>query len=140
MRSWAWTNWRSCPPSCSSGARCAAVYEELVQRHDNLDSQAVAVADRHAWGFWVHARRRGPARRGCRPTSRRDGIETKVYYPALHLSGWQGIDEGLAVSTALDAEALALPMSSELTVARGERVAAAVDRFMTEAEASAPAR
>ena len=53
MRSRAWTNWRSCPPSCSSGARCARLYEELVQRHDNFDSQAVAVADRHAWGFWV---------------------------------------------------------------------------------------
>ena len=111
-----------------------AVYEALVQRHDNLDSQAVADADRHAWGFWVM--RVGAGRRaGLQADLAARGIETKVYYPALHLSGWEGIDEGLAVSTALDAEALALPMSSELTVARAERVAAAVDRFMTEAGA-----
>jgi dTDP-4-amino-4,6-dideoxygalactose transaminase len=108
------------------------VYEALVQRHDRLSSQAVAPGDRHALGFWVMRVGAG-LRAGLQAHLAAAGIETKVYYPALHLSGWDGTDEGLPVSTALDAEALALPMSSELTVARAERVAAAVDRFMTEA-------
>ncbi len=113
------------------------VYEALVQRHDGLASQAVVEGDRHAWGFWVMRVGAG-LRAGLQTYLAAAGIETKVYYPALHLSGWDGTDEGLTVSAALDAEALALPMSSELTVARAARVAAAVDRFMTEAQAPAP--
>jgi dTDP-4-amino-4,6-dideoxygalactose transaminase len=61
------------------------------------------------------------------------GIETKVYYPALHLAGWTGANEGLDVTEQLDAEAIALPMSSELTVSVAQRIADAVDRFIVQA-------
>ena len=114
-----------------------AVYQALVTRHHDLASQALAPGDRHAWGFWVMRVGAG-LRPGLQAHLAAAGIETKVYYPALHLSGWEGTDEGLPVSTVLDAQALALPMSSELTVSRAQRVADAVDRFMTEA--ARPAR
>ena len=55
-----------------------AVYEALVQRHDNLDSQAVADADRHTWGFWVMRVGAGPARgvagRPCGARYRDEGV------------------------------------------------------------------
>jgi dTDP-4-amino-4,6-dideoxygalactose transaminase len=109
-----------------------SVYEALVQRHDVLTSQAVAPGDRHVWGFWV-MRMPAELRPGLMAALASGGIETKVYYPALHLAGWAGADEGLDVTEQLDAEAIALPMSSELTVSVAQRIADAVDRFILEA-------
>jgi dTDP-4-amino-4,6-dideoxygalactose transaminase len=110
------------------------VYESLVLRHEVLSSQAVAAGDRHVWGFWV-MRVAAELRPGLQVALASAGIETKVYYPALHLTGWNGGHDALDETERLDAEALALPMSSELTVSVAERIADAADRFIVQATA-----
>jgi dTDP-4-amino-4,6-dideoxygalactose transaminase len=61
------------------------------------------------------------------------GVETKHYFPALHHSGFDGTRDGaLTVTELLHREALALPMSSELTPRQVERVMVGVDRALGE--------
>jgi len=102
-------------------AEVAAVYAGLPLR-----TQVVRDGDRHSFVHWV-ARVAQRARLQRRLDAL--GVRTKPYFAAIHL-GPLGAGERLPVSEALDAEALALPLSSEITVEQAERVVAAVRRSL----------
>ena len=91
-----------------------------------VEVQRVRPGDRHCWVHWVgrFARRDRVATRLAAL-----GVRTKPYFAAIH-SGPLGGGERLPVTERLDAEALALPMSSELTVEQAERVVAALRRCL----------
>ncbi|MFI5835249.1 aminotransferase class I/II-fold pyridoxal phosphate-dependent enzyme [Micromonospora sp. NPDC051300] len=88
--------------------------------------QRVRPGDRHCWVHWV-------ARIADRDLVAAElaalGVQTKPYFAAIH-RGPLGGGERLPVTERLDAEALALPMSSELTVEQAERVVAALRRCL----------
>jgi len=102
-------------------AEVAAVYAGLPLR-----TQEVRDGDRHSFVHWV-ARVAQRARLQRRLDAL--GVRTKPYFAAVHL-GPLGAGEPLPVTEALDAEALALPLSSEITVEQAERVVAAVRRSL----------
>lgn len=107
----------------------AAVYAELAARHDGLAAQQVTPGNRHAWVHWTLRVTDGDRDALARDLAAR-GIGTKPYYaPLLHQVDWQGWAEPgrLPVTEQLGEQVLALPMSSELTVAQAELVASAVD-------------
>jgi hypothetical protein len=54
------------------------------------------------------------------------GIGTRDYFQALHRTGWHS-DRLLPITARLHDEAVALPMSSELTIEDAERVAVGID-------------
>jgi hypothetical protein len=54
------------------------------------------------------------------------GIGTRDYFQALHRTGWRS-DRLLPITARLHDEAVALPMSSELTIEDAERVAVGID-------------
>ncbi|MBV9821034.1 MAG: DegT/DnrJ/EryC1/StrS family aminotransferase [Actinobacteria bacterium] len=110
----------------------AAVYADLAARHPNLTEQRVAPGNRHAWVHWTVRVADGRRDALARHLAGR-GIGTKPYYaPLLHRLDWQGHAEPgeLPVTESLGDEVLALPMSSELTVAQAELVASCVDWFL----------
>jgi dTDP-4-amino-4,6-dideoxygalactose transaminase len=102
----------------------AAVYADLPLR-----AQAVREGDRHSYVHWVA---RVADRAGVRRRLDELGVRTKPYFAAVH-RGPLGAGELLAVTDALHAEALALPLSSEITVEQAERVVAAVRRSLRPA-------
>jgi dTDP-4-amino-4,6-dideoxygalactose transaminase len=86
----------------------------------------VRPGDRHSWVHWVA---RTPERTRLQDSLAGLGVQTKPYFAAIHL-GPLGNGERLPVTEALDAEALALPVSSELTVEQAERVVVALGRCL----------
>jgi dTDP-4-amino-4,6-dideoxygalactose transaminase len=106
----------------------AARYGELAVAAGVTPQQA-ADGDEHAWVHWV-ARFAGVDRDRLAAELARLGVGTKPYYaPPLHWHDWAAYAERsgrLPVSDELGREALALPMSSELSPLQAERVAAAV--------------
>jgi dTDP-4-amino-4,6-dideoxygalactose transaminase len=95
-----------------------AVYQAAARRLP-IRHQSVRPGDRHSWVHWVarvHDRERVIADLAAL------GVHTKPYFPALH--------GGLPVTDALDAESLALPLSSEMTVEQAERVVVALERCL----------
>lgn len=116
-----------------------AVLDELVRRRAEvaqvyaaaaasvpLSAQEVRPGDRHSWVHWVA---RVPDRERLRDGLAALGVQTKPYFTAVH-RGPLGAGEALAVTDRLDREALALPMSSEITVEQAERVMAALRRCL----------
>jgi perosamine synthetase len=106
--------------------RVADVYAELESAAPEVVvPQRVGVGDEHAWVHWV-ARFVGVDRDRLGKELDRLGVGTKPYYgPVLHHQSWEGIaDEPptLPVTDLLAREALALPMSSELSAADAERI------------------
>ncbi|MEU8228483.1 aminotransferase class I/II-fold pyridoxal phosphate-dependent enzyme [Actinoplanes sp. NPDC048967] len=97
----------------------AAVYTGLP-----LETQQVRDGNRHSYVHWVA---RVADRDGLQRRLDALGVGTKPYFAAVH-RGPLGAGETLPVTDALHAEALALPMSSELTPEQAERVVAAVRR------------
>jgi dTDP-4-amino-4,6-dideoxygalactose transaminase len=111
--------------------RVADIYSELAARRGGeLAPQYVRPGDRHAWVHWVVRVADG----GRAAVARRLatlGVQTKPYYsPALHQE--YGAPAYLPVTEALVADALALPMSSELTVGDAERIVMAMDVALDE--------
>jgi dTDP-4-amino-4,6-dideoxygalactose transaminase/nucleoside-diphosphate-sugar epimerase len=107
--------------------RVAAVYAAAVAGLEGFDTQLVRPGDRHAWVHWVT---RVPAHLGADLLAAglaAQGVETKPYYEPL--AGYLDAAQ-LPVTTQLHAGALALPMSSELTLDDAERVATALLRVM----------
>ncbi|MFC4146752.1 aminotransferase class I/II-fold pyridoxal phosphate-dependent enzyme [Micromonospora mangrovi] len=105
--------------------RCRAEVAEVyaaAARTLPVRFQQVRPGDRHCWVHWV-------ALLADRDRVGRElaalGVQTKPYFAAVH-RGPLGGGEHLPVTERLDAEALALPMSSELTVEQAERVVAAL--------------
>jgi dTDP-4-amino-4,6-dideoxygalactose transaminase/nucleoside-diphosphate-sugar epimerase len=91
--------------------------------------QRVADGDEHAWVHWV-ARFRDVDRDRLAAELLRLGVATKPYYaPPLHWHDWGPYGEpgaSLPVADELGREALALPMSSELSPLQADRVTTAV--------------
>jgi dTDP-4-amino-4,6-dideoxygalactose transaminase len=108
--------------------KVAAQYGELAVAAGIIPQQA-ANGDLHAWVHWV-ARFAGVDRDRLAAELARLGVATKPYYALpLHWHDWRAYAERpgpLPVSDELGREALALPMSSELSPLQAERVAAAV--------------
>ena len=112
-------------------AEVAAVYDEFAASRDDIHPQLVRAGDRHSWVHWV-ARFTDVDRDELQWELAARGVASKPYYaPVLHRHDWDGLAEptavtGLPITSALDGEALALPMSSELTAEDAERVVAAL--------------
>jgi dTDP-4-amino-4,6-dideoxygalactose transaminase len=107
-------------------ARVAEVYSELLLGRGGFGTQHVRPGDRHAHVHWVV---RVPAavgrdRLACELAA--EGVQSKPYYEPLADTP----DGPLPVTAALHAEALALPMSSEVSLDEAERVATAVARSL----------
>ncbi|HST63655.1 MAG TPA: DegT/DnrJ/EryC1/StrS family aminotransferase, partial [Mycobacteriales bacterium] len=110
---------------------------EVAQRYGEAAAalgavpQQAAAGDEHAWVHWV-ARFGGVDRERLAAELLRLGIATKPYYaPPLHWHDWGAYGEraqSLPVADQLGREALALPMSSELSPRQADRVAAALFR------------
>ncbi len=113
----------------------AARYAQLASV-DGVRPQQVADGDAHAFVHWV-ARFGGVDRDRLAAELDRLGVGTKPYYtPPLHWHDWGPYAERagpLPVSDALGREALALPMSSELSPLHAERVTMAVLAALTAA-------
>jgi dTDP-4-amino-4,6-dideoxygalactose transaminase/nucleoside-diphosphate-sugar epimerase len=121
-------------------ARVADIYEEALRSIPGITVQQVRPDDRHSWVHWVS--RVDPAVRRDRLAAALadEGVQTKPYYePLLGLPG----PSEVPVSSVLHEEALALPMSSELSSDDAERVVAATMRAirrLRRAEAGTPPR
>ena len=98
--------------------------------------QQVADGDAHALVHWV-ARFGGVDRDRLAAELDRLGVGTKPYYaPPLHWHDWGPYAEHprpLPVADALGRDALALPMSSELSPLQAERITTAVLTALTTA-------
>ena len=108
----------------------AAVYSAAAARWGGVIPQRARSKGRHALVHWVA---RFPADRAAVADGlERLGVRTKAYYaPVLHRTGLAtGAPPRLPVTDRLAAEALALPMSSEMTREDAERVVMAVDRVL----------
>jgi dTDP-4-amino-4,6-dideoxygalactose transaminase len=108
--------------------RVAAVYAELAAARPELTPQVTAAGNRHSLVHWVA---RVPHRDALAAALAEDGVQTRPYYaPALHRQDWgphaDPLSQPCPVTDQLTAEALALPMSSELTPDTADRIAAAV--------------
>ena len=113
----------------------AHVYNTLLGTHPLVVPQQVRPGDRHGWTHWTARILDGHRARlsGRLPEL---GVGAKPYYaPALHRENWNERAEPcgpLTVTDALAEQALALPMSSELTPADAERVALRVLAALSE--------
>jgi dTDP-4-amino-4,6-dideoxygalactose transaminase/nucleoside-diphosphate-sugar epimerase len=111
--------------------RVAAVYREAAARL-GLPVQRVADGHRHSYVHFVVRLPPGRDREALAEALARLGVGTKPYFRALHRHGFRGGpgQPDLPVTDALDADALALPMSSELTEEDAERVVVAVEHAL----------
>jgi dTDP-4-amino-4,6-dideoxygalactose transaminase/nucleoside-diphosphate-sugar epimerase len=112
--------------------RVAAIYRDGLPPMPGLLAQEVRPGDTHSYVHWVM---RVPQSRGRDSLQRAllgCGVQTKPYFRALHMGGL-GNGEPLPVTERLDAEALALPMSSELTDDDAEKVVTAVRHCLADA-------
>jgi dTDP-4-amino-4,6-dideoxygalactose transaminase len=103
----------------------AAVYAELAAADDRIVPQVIRTGDEHAFVHWV-ARFTDVDRDRLVKELDVLGVGSKPYYaPALHRMSWPDLADTpreLPVTDTLHHEALALPMSSELSVGDAERV------------------
>jgi dTDP-4-amino-4,6-dideoxygalactose transaminase/nucleoside-diphosphate-sugar epimerase len=90
-----------------------------------LIPQHVRDADRHSWVHWTARVPAGVDRGRFAVELAAEGIGCKPYYEPI-----DGMGGSMPVADALHAEALALPMSSELTVDDAERVATGARRAL----------
>lgn len=114
--------------------KIAAVYDVAASRWAGIVPQHPRDGARHAYVHWVARfdRNSGLDRDFIHAELARLGVQTKPYYaPVLHHTGLaEGPGEPLPVTEQLAAEALALPISSEMTIEEAECVAMALDRVM----------
>jgi len=125
-----------------------AVIEELVERRQRVAEayeraaascagrvvpQRVAEHTRHSYVHWVA---RVPGRERVAHELSRLGVQTRDYFRALHLQE-TGAERKvqLPATERLDSEAIALPMSSELTGEEAETVAVALEEALARATA-----
>jgi dTDP-4-amino-4,6-dideoxygalactose transaminase len=115
----------------------AATYEEAVARTSDFPVQHVRHEDRHSWVHWVTRVNPAVGRDRLAAALADEGVQTKPYYePLLELPA----PSAVPVTSVLNEEALALPMSSELSRDDAERVAVATTRALrrlTPAESGA---
>ena len=105
--------------------RVAAIYRDGLSGVPGLVPQEIRPGDTHSFVHWVMRVPQPPGRDALQRSLLDYGVQTKPYFRALHLTG-TGNGERLPVTERLDAEALALPMSSELTEEQAENAVMAV--------------
>ena len=99
---------------------------QAVADRIGFPTQQVAAGNRHCYVHWVA---RVPERDALAARLARLGVLTKPYYNAQHLHHERAVaGVHLPVTEGLDREALALPMSSELSDRQADRLAAALER------------
>lgn len=108
-------------------AGIAGLYAHASDRFDDVAVQRVAPGNRHSYVHWVA---RMPNREEVARELSRRGVQTKPYFRALHRQLTGSGAERLAVSGALDADVLALPISSEMTVEDAELVVVALEHVL----------
>jgi dTDP-4-amino-4,6-dideoxygalactose transaminase len=112
----------------------AEVYATAAARWGGVIPQRPRSNGRHAYVHWVARFTTGGAadRTAVAAGLERLGVQTKAYYaPVLHHTELDaGLRLDLQVTEHLAAEALALPMSSEMTREEAERVVMAVERVL----------
>ncbi len=103
-------------------------YAEATSTYPWLRPQSVRPGDRHAYVHWVV---RVPIQyRGSFRSALGDlGVATGNYFQALHRTGWAS-ERPLPATSQLHDEAVALPMSSEMTTDDAERVVAAMHHVL----------
>ena len=105
--------------------RIAALYAETVAGLDGLTAQAPVSGDEHSYVHWVMRVGTAPGRDELARRLADCGVQTKPYFRALHTVAG-GVPPATAVTLPvteqLDAQVLALPMSSELTAEEAELV------------------
>jgi perosamine synthetase len=112
--------------------RIADVYRAGLSRIPHLSVQDVHPDDTHSYVHWVARVPALPGRAALQQALADRGVQTKPYFRALHRAGF-GDGERLPVTERLDGEALALPMSSELTEEDAEKVTTAVQHCLVQA-------
>jgi perosamine synthetase len=105
--------------------RVAAIYRDGLSEVPGLVPQEIRPGDTHSFVHWVMRVPQPPGRDALQNSLLDCGVQTKPYFRALHLTEL-GHGERLPVTERLDAEVLALPMSSELTQEQAENVVMAV--------------
>jgi len=105
--------------------RVAQAYDRAVERLDGFVRQGIASGNRHSYVHWVA---QVPARETLARRLALLGVETKPYFQAQHLHHeLPTVGLNLPVTERLDREALAFPMSSELSEDQAETAAAAIE-------------
>jgi dTDP-4-amino-4,6-dideoxygalactose transaminase/nucleoside-diphosphate-sugar epimerase len=104
--------------------RIADIYRDGLRFTPQLIAQEVRPGDVHSYVHWVMRVPAAPGRDAVARALGECGVQTKPYFRALHMAGMDG--RRLPVTERLDAEVLALPMSSELTEEEAEQVMSAV--------------
>jgi dTDP-4-amino-4,6-dideoxygalactose transaminase/nucleoside-diphosphate-sugar epimerase len=105
--------------------RIAEIYREGLSGFPDLRPQETDPADLNCHVHWVMRVPDPPGRPALEQALLACGVHTKPYFRAAHLAAF-GNGERLPVTERLDAEALALPMSSELTDEEAEKIAMTV--------------
>jgi perosamine synthetase len=106
--------------------RVAEIYGAGLRGLPGLIAQEVRPGDTHSYVHWVVRVPEDPGRDALQRALLDCGIQTKPYFRAVHLAGPGGRGARLPVTEMLDAQALALPASSEMTEDDAERVITAV--------------
>ena len=105
--------------------RIAGIYREGLSGIPWLRPQETRPGDLSCYVHWAVRVLDPPGRPALERALLECGVHTKPYFRALHLAAF-GNGERLPVTERLDAESLALPMSSELTEEEAEKIAMAV--------------
>jgi dTDP-4-amino-4,6-dideoxygalactose transaminase len=105
----------------------AATYEEALAGTADFTFQQVRRGDRHSWVHWVTRVDPAVDRDRLAAALADEGVQTKPYYEPL--LGFPR-PSAVPVTSVLHKQALALPMSSELSRDDAERVAAATMRAL----------
>ncbi len=109
----------------------ARIYDRAASRTNVVVPQRVTEGNRHSYVHWVA---RFPQRHRVTRELARLGVETKEYFRALHIGTLAGRPHlRLPVTERLDRDALALPMSSELTEEDADAVAVALELALDRA-------
>jgi dTDP-4-amino-4,6-dideoxygalactose transaminase/nucleoside-diphosphate-sugar epimerase len=103
----------------------ARAYDRAADRLDGFITQGIASGNHHSYVQWVA---QVPAREAFAQRLALLGVQTKPYFPAQHLHHeLPAVGLSLPVTERLDREALAFPMSSELSQYQADTVVAAIE-------------
>jgi dTDP-4-amino-4,6-dideoxygalactose transaminase/nucleoside-diphosphate-sugar epimerase len=103
----------------------ARAYDRAADRLDGFITQGIASGNHHSYVHWVA---QVPARETLAQRLALLGVETKPYFRAQHLHHeLPTVGLHLPVTERLDREALAFPMSSELSEHQADTVGAAIE-------------
>jgi dTDP-4-amino-4,6-dideoxygalactose transaminase/nucleoside-diphosphate-sugar epimerase len=108
----------------------ADVYAEELSGIPDLCLQTLRPGEMSSWTHYV-VRIGGGRREAVAAQLAERGVGTKPYFPALHRNGWPDEEQrSLPVTDALNTEALALPISSELTPRTARQIATIVRHLL----------